>query len=113
MFDQRELGMPTTEASVTARRLPATDPRRIGEDSQWEVSYGCEATGWRIIGWVEERRLRGAHSPVYFATAVHPGTGKHYQLEGNTDFDERVNTVADFHLNPMTSRQHLGRDAGR
>lgn len=44
----------------------------------------------------------------YFATGIHPVTGKHHRLEGNIDFDDRVNVIADFHQDPMTSRQHLG-----
>ncbi|MFT3832486.1 MAG: hypothetical protein QM711_04075 [Micropruina sp.] len=91
--------------TVAARRLPS-----LTERSRWEVVYGCEATGWAVIGWVEERALGRAKSRFYFATGIHPVTGKHYRLEGSTDFDERVNVVGDFHIDPMTSRQHLGLD---
>jgi hypothetical protein len=91
------------------RRLPAATTR-LGELPRWEVSYGGEATGWVVIGWIEEQRLRGARNPFFFATAVHPSNGRVYRLEGNIDFDERVNVIADFHLDPMTSRQHLGLD---
>ncbi len=51
---------------------------------------------------------RGADRRFYFATGIHPDTGKHYPLEGSTDFGDRVNVVAEFHLDPMISRQHLG-----
>lgn len=95
------------EPTVTVRKLPAVTVRPV-ELPKWEVSYGCEATGWVVIGWIEERSLRGASRRFYFATGVHPTTGKHYRLEGDTDFDDRVNVIADFHIDPMTSRQHLG-----
>jgi hypothetical protein len=96
-----------TQPAVTVRRLPAATPRP-SERPRWEVSYGCEATGWVVIGWIEEQRLRGASNVFYFATGIHPVTGKHHRLEGNIDFDDRVNVIADFHQDPMTSRQHLG-----
>lgn len=95
------------EASVSVRRLPAA-ATRASETPRWEVTYGSQATGWTVIGWIEEHRLRGARNLFYFATGIHPRTGRHVRLEGSTDFDERVNTIADFHQDPMTSRQHLG-----
>ena len=97
----------TDEAAVSVRRLPAATTR-AGELPRWEVSYGSQATGWTVIGWIEEHRLRGAKNPFYFAAAIHPVNSMVYRLEGNIDFDERVNTIADFHHDPMTSRQHLG-----
>ena len=100
------------EAAVSVRRLPA-QTTQASEPPRWEVSYGSEATGWTVIGWIEQHTLRGAKNPFYFATGIHPKTGKAYRLEGNIDFDERVNVIADFHLDPMTSRQHLGLGAGR
>lgn len=106
---------PTTranEAVVSAHRLPASTQGRT-ELPWWEVRYGCEATGWKVIGWIEERRLSGTRRPLYFPIGIHPRTGKQYRLEGNTDLDERVNAVADFHQDPMTSWQHLGSDARR
>ncbi len=100
----------TEGPAVAARRLPSSLTGRSTERARWEVVYGCEATGWSVIGWVEERALGRAKSRFYFATGIHPVTGKHYRLEGSTDFDERVNVVGDFHIDPMTSRQHLGVD---
>ena len=72
--------------------------------------FEMQASRVEVIGWVEERALGRAKSRFYFATGIHPVTGKHYRLEGSTDFDERVNVVGDFHIDPMTSRQHLGLD---
>jgi hypothetical protein len=96
--------------TVAVRKLPSATGRPA-EQARWEVIYGCEATGWSVIGWVVEQWLGRARSKFYFATAVHPVTGKHYRLEGSTDFDERVNVVGDFHVDPKTSRQHLAQDA--
>lgn len=104
---------PTTRADepvVSAHRLPATT-RGLAEPPRWEVRYGCEAVGWKVIGWIEELHMRGVPKPFFFAIGVHPRTGRHYRLEGNIDFDERVNTVADFYQDPMTSWQHLGKVA--
>ena len=91
------------QPSISVRQLPRTNR----ELPKWEVLSGDESTGWQVIGWIEEKHLRGARNPFYFATGVHPTNGRHYRLEGNTDFDERVNAIADFHLDPNTSRQHL------
>lgn len=97
---------PSEQPVVSARQLPRPY-KRIPDPLVWEVRYGDE-----VIGWVEQRSLRGARNTFYFATGVHPHTGKHYRLEGSIDFDERVNTIADFHLDPNSSRQHLGVDPG-
>ena len=87
---------------VTARKLPKVT-RRLSEDTRWEVRAGD-----RVIGWIEERHLGKGHTLFYFAVGVHPETGREYRLEGSTDFDDRVNVVADFYRDPMTHRQHLG-----
>ena len=92
------------QPSISVRQLPRTNR----ELPKWEVLSGDESTGWQVIGWIEEKHLRGARNPFYFATGIHPSTGAHYRLEGSIYFDERVNTIADFHLDPNTSRQHLG-----
>lgn len=97
------------EPVVSVRQLPLA---RLRDLPRWEVSYGSEATGWIVIGWIQQERLRGAKNPFYFATGIHPKTRKHYRLEGATRFDDRVNVIADFHRDPMTSRQHLGAEAG-
>ncbi len=94
----------TQQPSISVRRLPRTGR----ELPRWEVLSGDEATGWQVIGWIQEEHLRGARNPFFFAIGIHPVDHRHYRLEGNIDFDERVNTVADFHLDPITSRQHLG-----
>lgn len=95
------------EPTVSVRKLPAATTR-LSELPRWEVTYGSQATGWTVIGWIEEHHLRGARNTFYFAIGIHPKTGRHVRLEGNADFDDRVNVIADFHQDPMTSRQHLG-----
>lgn len=95
------------EPAVSVRELPAATTRP-SELPRWEVTYGSQATGWTVIGWIEEHRLRGARNRFYFAIGVQPKTGRHVRLEGNTDFHDRVNVIADFHQDPMTSRQYLG-----
>lgn len=62
------------EPVVSVRKLP-TSTGRPAELPRWEVSYGCEATGWQVIGWIEEHRLRGAKNPFSFAIGLHPRTG--------------------------------------
>lgn len=96
----------TDQSVVSVRQLPPVTSRP-SEPGRWEVSYGSEAVGWRVIGWIEERFLGRAHTRFYFAIGIHPESGKRYRLEGDPRFDNQVNTVADFHLDPMTSRQHL------
>lgn len=81
--------------------------RRRNEGPRWEV----RAEG-QVIGWVEARYLGKGHTLFYFATGIHPTTGREYRLEGSTNFDERVNVVADFYRDPMTQRQHLGGYSG-
>jgi hypothetical protein len=83
------------------RLLPST--RRAGELPRWEV-----AVSGTVIGWIDLHRLRGAAADFYFAEGIHPGTGRPHRLEGSTDFDERVRVICDFHLDPMSSKQHLG-----
>lgn len=91
---------------VTAHKLPKVT-RRLSEDTRWEVRAGEQ-----VIGWIEERYLGKGHTLFYFATGIHPETGKEYRLEGNTSFDDRVNVIADFYRDPMTQSQHLGGYSG-
>lgn len=103
--------LPHPEARRSPRSASASCRRRpLGcqDCPGGRVTYGSQATGWTVIGWIEEHHLRGARNTFYFAIGVHPKTGRHVRLEGNTDFDDRVNVIADFHQDPMTSRQHLG-----
>lgn len=89
-------------AGVEIRRLlPST--RRRSEPPRWEVSVDR-----RVIGWIDGHTIPGAAATFYFATGVHPSSGKEYRLEGSTDFHERVDVLCRFHDDPMTSRQHLG-----
>ncbi|MFT4217440.1 MAG: hypothetical protein QM619_09705 [Micropruina sp.] len=92
---------------VSVRRLPSAQGTPSTRP-KWEVSYGSETQGWTVIGWIEEELLGRGRTRFYFAVGIHPETGKHYRLEGHPNFDNRVNTVADFHIDPMTSSQHLG-----
>lgn len=100
--------MPTSadEPTVTIRRVPA-EATGVSQLPRWEVTYGGQATGWLVIGWLDEHPPRDTKHPIYIAYAIHPVNGKVYRLDGNISFDERVNTIADFHQNPMTSPQHL------
>lgn len=91
-------------AVVSVRRLPLVTGG-LSERPKWEVSYGSEDQGWTVIGWIEEKLLGRSHSRLYFAVGIHPKTGEHYRLEDHPSFDDRVNTVADFHIDPMTSSQ--------
>ena len=45
---------------------------------------------------------------VVVALLLDPVDHCHYRLEGSIDFDERVNTIADFHLDLNTSRRRFG-----
>lgn len=106
--------MPTIHAAdqavVSVRQLPTA---KRSDLPRWEVSYGCEATGWTVIGWIQEEHPRHTRDTFYLAIGIHPTNHQHYRLEGNTDFDDRVTVIADFHRDPMTSWQHLGSDARR
>lgn len=92
--------------------MPAVT-ERLAELPRWEVCYGSEATGWAVISWIEQQSLRGASRRFCVATGVHPATGKLYRLEDNADFDDRVHVIADFYIDLMTSRQHLGINTSR
>lgn len=62
-----------SEPVVSVRKLPSVR-ERSAERGRWEVSYGNEATGWRVIGWIEEHSLGRARSRFYFAVGIHPVT---------------------------------------
>lgn len=83
------------------RMLPST--RRGSERPRWEVSV--EGT---VIGWIDENMIGRSSVVFYFATGIHPENGREYRLENSTDFHERVEVLRQFHLDPMSSRQHLG-----
>ena len=87
---------------VTAHKLPKAT-RRLSEETRWEVRAGDQ-----VIGWIEERHLGKGYTQFFFAIGIHPENSREYRLEGSTDFDDRVNVVADFYRDPMTQRQHLG-----
>ena len=89
-------------AGVDIRKLlPST--RRRSEPTRWEVSIDE-----KVVGWIDCHTIHGAAATFYFATGIHPHSGKEYRLEGSTDFHERVEVLRRFHEDPMTSRQHLG-----
>ena len=58
---------------VTVHKLPPVT-RRLSEDPRWEV----RAQG-QVIGWVEARHLGKGHTLFYFATGIHPQTGREYR----------------------------------
>lgn len=61
-----------------------------------------------MIGRVETHHLDGARSLFYFSHALHPESGEEHRLEGGIDFEERVDVVRRFWLDPMQFPQHLG-----
>lgn len=79
------------------RSVPA--PR--GVLYRWEV---WEAG--RRLGWIDEKRLRGARLPFFEAIAPHPRTGQPMSLELNTDRDDRVRVLVEFTEHPDRFRQH-------
>jgi hypothetical protein len=110
-FRQGKRGVMTSDpkvdtSHVTVHKLPPATRRR-NEAPRWEVRAQGQA-----IGWVEARHLGKGHTLFYFATGIHPESRREYRLEGTTDFDERVNAIADFYRDPLTQRQHLGGYSG-
>lgn len=83
---------------VIVRRLPPATHQH-DEGPRWEI----QASG-HVIGWIERHPNRAGHDVIYFATGIDPLTGQQYQLDYSADFDERVNTVADFYHDPKTQR---------
>jgi hypothetical protein len=59
------------EPSVVVRQRPRRTPRP-SELRYWEVAYGSDDAGWRVIGWLDEQHFHGAKNVFYFATGVHP-----------------------------------------
>lgn len=92
---------------VQVRRL-LPESHRASEAPRWELSIEG-----RVIGWVEERRLRAATASFYFAIGIEQRSGEQFRLEGSTDFADRVAVVRRFDIDPMTSHQHLGWTATR
>lgn len=88
---------------VTVEILPRSNPRRRTELPRHAVKLDG-----KLIGRVETKHLSGARNLSFFAYAFHPVTGKEHRLEGNTDFEERVDAVRRFWLDPSTFAQHLG-----
>lgn len=88
---------------ITIQQLPPASRLRRNDLPRWEVRLNG-----RIIGRVETKKLGGARNLFYFAYGIHPENGREYRLEGNIDFDERVDVVRRFHLNPLEFEQHLG-----
>lgn len=69
---------------------------------RWAVRFDGE-----LIGRIEATRIGGARNVFYFAWGLHPRTGREVRLEGDTSFDDRVDVVRRFHLDPMAFSQHL------
>lgn len=88
---------------VSVTQLPPANPRKKSVLPVYEVRL----QGKRI-GRVETIRLGGARNTFYFAYGNHPENGREYRLEGNTDFEERVDVVRRFYMNPLEFKQHLG-----
>lgn len=90
-------------SEVTVSVLPPSNPRRRTELPRYAVRFDG-----KLIGRVETKRLSGARNAFFFAYALHPETGREHRLEGNTDFEERVDVVRRFWLDPSAFSQHLG-----
>ena len=88
---------------VTVELLPRANPRRRTELPRYAVRLDG-----KVIGRVDTKRLSGARNLFFFAFAIHPATGREHRLEGNTDFEERVDAVRRFWLDPSEFSQHLG-----
>ena len=63
---------------------------------RWEVSLDGV-----VLGWVQQQKIGRSSSVFYKATGIHPVTGAHVNLENSIDFEERCETVVDFHRRPM------------
>lgn len=87
---------------ITVQELPRP-ARKRNALPEWEVRLDG-----KVIGRVEARKLPGARNLFYFAYGIHPTSGREYHLEGNIDFEERVDVVRRFHLDPLEFEQHLG-----
>ncbi len=88
---------------ITVKLLPRANPRRRTELPRYAVRLDG-----KVIGRVETKHLRGARNLFYFAYVLHPDTGQEHRLEGNTDFEERVDVVRRFWLEPSEFPQHIG-----
>lgn len=82
-------------------KLRLLPQERRTSQPRWEVWLAG-----RRIGWVQEKRLRGARLTFYEAIVPHPVTGKPVSLELHTDREERVNAIVRFSENPKEFSQH-------
>jgi hypothetical protein len=92
-------------SQVSVRPLPPATLRH-DEGPRWEI----QASG-QVIGWIETHPNSAGLNVTYLATGIHPLTGRPYRLDDSTDFDERVNAVADFYRDPRTQRWHPGENS--
>jgi hypothetical protein len=90
-------------SGVTVEQLPPRSKLKRNALPIFAVRYNG-----KVIGRVETKHIGGARNTFYFAFGLHPDTGEEYRLEGSIYFDERVDAVRRFHLNPLEFQQHLG-----
>lgn len=68
----------------------------------WEISLDG-----RVIGTVEQLNVGRSTKAFYRAIGIHNQTGERVSLELSTDYDERVEAVHRFWLDPLSCAQHL------
>jgi hypothetical protein len=68
---------------------------------EWEVKVDG-----RLAGWVQEKHLRGARNVFYGAHVLHPTTGRLFDLNVSTDYQERVESVVSAWLDPSSHKGH-------
>ena len=55
---------PRTQSSVVSvRRIPAIKTTK-SNPPKWEVSYGSEDHGWKVIGWIEQLSMSTRLGPT-------------------------------------------------
>lgn len=86
-------------AGLTIRETVRT---KRNASPEWEVSlHGV------VIGWVRQESVGRSSRPFYRATGIHQPSGESVNLELSTDREERVETLCQFWLDPLTPKQHL------
>lgn len=93
------LSDPAQRAGLSLREMI---PTKRNASPEWEVSlHGT------VIGWVRQESVGRSSRPFFRAIGIHQPSGELVNLELSTDREERVETVCQFWLDPLTSKQHL------
>ncbi len=94
--------LPTHPVERAGLALREMVPAKRDALPEWEVSlHGT------VIGWVKEERVGRSTRPFFRATGIHHASGERVNLELSTDRAERVETICQFWVDPLTSEQHL------